>query len=61
MLEFKCLSAAFSEDSYGIQRQMGNEVASQLRSYVFDETDLGNNTKLTIQRPILRPTILCGS
>lgn len=64
--EFKYLGAKFSEDGklvkeFEERRKMGNAIASQLRSHVFNKKELSSGTKLAIHRAIYRPTILYGS
>jgi len=64
--EFKYLGTIFSEDGklvreFQERRRMGNAVASQLRSHVFNKKELSSGTKLAIHRSIFRPTILYGS
>jgi hypothetical protein len=64
--EFKYLGTMFSEDGklvreFEERRRMGNAVASQLRSHVFNKKELSSGTKLAIHRSIFRPTILYGS
>ena len=64
--EFKYLGTIFSEDGKLVRefegrRKMGNAVASQLRSHVFNKKELSSDTKLAIHGSIFRPTILYGS
>jgi len=64
--ELKYLETIFSDDGelvreFEVRRKMGNAVASQLRSHVFNKKELSSETKLAIHRPIFQPTILYGS
>lgn len=63
---FKYLGALFAEDGKLVKefegrKKMGNAVASQLRSHVFNKKELSSDTKLAIHRAIYRPTIMYGS